>query len=129
MPLHQVTTENTSDSFRCGDGAQATGCVADPANQRPEGNPMLQRDDAASAPPFDPARRYVRLTQVRADGFVEFEFAIIGDPDLAVDLILPADAYRDFCRDNHAVLISALQGTAIDRARLRWSTNDRSDPG
>jgi phenol hydroxylase P0 protein len=34
-------------------------------------------------PPFDLTKRYVRLTQVRADGFVEFEFAI-GDPGLAV---------------------------------------------
>lgn len=66
---------------------------------------LHRRDDPAGAPPFDPARRYVRLIQVRADGFVEFEFAI-GDPELAVDLILPADAYREFCRDNHAVLIS-----------------------
>lgn len=89
---------------------------------------MPQRDAPDSVPPFDPARRYVRLTQVRADGFVEFEFAI-GDPDLAVDLILPADAYRDFCRDNDAVLISKLQGTAIDRARLRWSTNDQGEQG
>jgi phenol/toluene 2-monooxygenase (NADH) P0/A0 len=63
--------------------------------------------DAANNPPdFDTAKRFVRLTQVRADGFVEFEFAI-GDPELAVELILPADAYRDFCRDNHAVLIGA----------------------
>lgn len=89
---------------------------------------LNRRDDPAGAPPFDPAKRFVRLTQVRADGFVEFEFAI-GDPELAVNLILPADAYRDFCRDNRAVLISPLQGTAIDRARLRWSTDDLGDPG
>ena len=68
---------------------------------------LHRRDDPAGAPPFDPAKRYVRLTQMRADGFVEFEFAI-GEPELAVALILPADAYRDFCRDNHAVLISPL---------------------
>jgi phenol hydroxylase P0 protein len=67
---------------------------------------MPQRDSSNSAPPFDPAKRYVRLTQVRADGFVEFEFAI-GDPELAVELILPADAYREFCRDNHAELIAS----------------------
>lgn len=67
---------------------------------------MPQRDPLTGVPPFDTAKRYVRLTQVRADGFVEFEFAI-GDPELAVELILPADAYRDFCRDNHAVLIAA----------------------
>ena len=89
---------------------------------------MPQRDAPNSVPSFDPSSRYVRLTQVRPDGFVEFEFAI-GDPELAVSLILPADAYRDFCRDNHAVLISPLQGAAIDRARLRWSTNVEEEPG
>jgi phenol hydroxylase P0 protein len=67
---------------------------------------MPQLDRSNNIPPFDPAKRYVRLTQVRADGFVEFEFAI-GEPELFVELILPADAYRNFCRDNHAVLISA----------------------
>lgn len=89
---------------------------------------MVQREheSGAALPGFDPARRYVRLTQVRSDGFVEFEFAI-GDPDLAVELILPADAYRAFCRDNHVLFISPLEGAAIDRARLRWSTTDPHD--
>jgi phenol/toluene 2-monooxygenase (NADH) P0/A0 len=67
---------------------------------------MPRLDPSNSPPSFDTAKRFVRLTQVRADGFVEFEFAI-GDPELAVELILPADAYREFCRDNHAVLIAA----------------------
>jgi phenol/toluene 2-monooxygenase (NADH) P0/A0 len=44
---------------------------------------MPQREAPNSVPPFDLTKRYVRLTQVRADGFVEFEFAI-GDPELAV---------------------------------------------
>jgi Phenol hydroxylase subunit len=64
-----------------------------------------RQDNPVGAPAFDLTKRYVRLNQVRADGFVEFQFAI-GDPDLTVDLILPAEAYREFCRDNHAVLIS-----------------------
>ena len=88
---------------------------------------MLQQEDAALVSPrFDVGTRYVRLTQVRDDGFVEFEFSI-GDPDLAVDLILPAEAYRAFCRDNRAILISPLQGAAIDNARLRWSTTHSRD--
>lgn len=53
-------------------------------------------------PPFDPQRRYVRMTRLRTDGFVEFQFAV-GDPELCVDLILPADAYRDFQRATGAV--------------------------
>jgi phenol/toluene 2-monooxygenase (NADH) P0/A0 len=66
-----------------------------------------RQDNPVGAPPFDLTKRYVRLNQVRADGFVEFQFAI-GDPELAVDLILPAEAYREFCRDNKAVLVSPL---------------------
>ena len=67
---------------------------------------LHQQDESSSAPPFDPAKRYVRVTKVRTDGFVEFAFAV-GDPELAVDLILPAEAYREFCRDNQAVLVAA----------------------
>jgi phenol/toluene 2-monooxygenase (NADH) P0/A0 len=89
----------------------------------------VQAQPSTSATPaFDVSRRYVRLREVRADGFVEFEFAI-GDPELAVDLILPTDAFRNFCRDNNAVTISPLQGAAIDHARLRWSTIDPGEQG
>jgi phenol hydroxylase P0 protein len=78
---------------------------------------------AKGSVPFDPAIRYVRLTRVRDDGFIEFEFAI-GDPDLAVELIMRREAFDEFCRDNHVRLVPPVQGAAIDRARMRWSTND-----
>ena len=61
-------------------------------------------------PDFDPRLRYVRLKQVRPDGFVEFEFAI-GSPDLAVELILPIDAYREFCRHNDAIEVPPIRPT------------------
>lgn len=71
--------------------------------------------DARASPEFDPTRRFVRLRQVRADGFVEFEFAI-GEPALAVDLIMPAAAYREFCRDNHVTVLPSLQRSGLDEA-------------
>jgi phenol hydroxylase P0 protein len=46
-----------------------------------------------------PAPCFVRLQCRRPDGFIEFEFSI-GDPMLAVDLILPEAAYGIFCRAN-----------------------------
>jgi Phenol hydroxylase subunit len=52
---------------------------------------MRDLDPSNSVSTFDPTKHFVRLTQVRADGFVEFEFAI-GDTELAVEPILPADA-------------------------------------
>jgi Phenol hydroxylase subunit len=72
---------------------------------------MGQRALPGDAPPaFDLRQRYVRLLQVRADGFVEFEFAI-GEPELAVELILPADAYREFCRSNGVIELTPIRPT------------------
>lgn len=69
---------------------------------------MVQRALPGDGPPdFDPRRSYVRLQQVRPDGFIEFEFSI-GDPDLAVELILPADAYREFCRHNSVIELPSI---------------------
>ncbi len=45
---------------------------------------------------FDPARRFVRIVEVRADGMVEFEFAV-GEPELFVEMVLPRAAFDDFC--------------------------------
>ena len=39
---------------------------------------------------------FVRVTGTRAARFVEFEFAI-GDPELAVELVLQFDQFREFC--------------------------------
>jgi phenol/toluene 2-monooxygenase (NADH) P0/A0 len=57
--------------------------------------------------PFDPNLRFVRLRAVRSDGFVEFEFAI-GEPELCVELIMPAAAYHEFCRVNSVVHLSPI---------------------
>ena len=46
--------------------------------------------------PCDTTRRFVRVIDTRPDGLVAFEFAI-GWPDLAVELLLPAQAFADFC--------------------------------
>ena len=50
---------------------------------------------------------------MRDDGFVEFEFAI-GEPELAVDLIMPAAAYREFCRDNQVTVLPSLRRSDLD---------------
>ena len=52
------------------------------------------------APPVcDTTRKYVRLIERRNDGLVAFEFSI-GWPELAVELLLPAVAFEEFCRTN-----------------------------
>lgn len=50
-------------------------------------------------PVIDVTRKYARLIERRTDGFVEFEFAI-GEPALFVEMVLPEQAYAEFCRDN-----------------------------
>lgn len=47
----------------------------------------------------DTSRRFVRVTERRADGLVAFEFAI-GWPELSVELLLPAAAFAEFCERN-----------------------------
>ena len=55
-----------------------------------------------NSPSFDVNRKYVRLIERRADGLVEFEFAI-GDPELFVEMLLPLDAFDAFCRNNEVI--------------------------
>ena len=68
----------------------------------------MKADRTHVAPPADSAqehivcdtdRRYVRVTEQRADGLVAFEFAI-GWPELCVELLLPAPAFAEFCAAN-----------------------------
>ena len=44
----------------------------------------------------DPQQRFVKVTGVNSRGFVEFEFSI-GSPDLCVELMLPRQAFDEFC--------------------------------
>lgn len=50
-------------------------------------------------PGFDATSKFVQVTRWRADGFVEFNFAM-GEPGLFVELILPAGAFDEFCAAN-----------------------------
>lgn len=65
---------------------------------------MGQAEIRGSEISFDATRRYVRVRQQRADGFIEFEFAI-GDPELAVELMLPESAFHEFCLANEVIVL------------------------
>lgn len=47
-------------------------------------------------------QRAIRISEVRSDGFVSFDF-IIGDPDVYVEMLLSPEAFTDFCRDQGLV--------------------------
>lgn len=63
--------------------------------------------------------KWVRVTRRRPDGFVEFDFAL-GDPDLSVDLILPAAAFDEFCATNRVRHLSEEQGRELDHEQSKW---------
>lgn len=53
---------------------------------------------------LDLSRTYVRVLGLRRDRFVEFEFSV-GDRDLTVELVLPIEEFRDFCRRERSILL------------------------
>ncbi len=54
----------------------------------------------------DTSLKYVRVIEARSDGLVAFEFSI-GWPELAVELLLPAPAFAEFCRTNRVQRLDA----------------------
>lgn len=73
----------------------------------------------ADTPAIDVNRKFVRLIEERADGLVEFEFAI-GEPELFVEMLLPAAAYQAFCAHN-AVTRLPPRGTPSPGADSEWN--------
>ncbi|WP_079437439.1 phenol hydroxylase subunit [Zoogloea sp. LCSB751] len=55
-------------------------------------------------PPMDTARRFVRVSGERPNGFVEFEFAI-GEPEIFVEMILGREAFAEFCAANRVEML------------------------
>ena len=80
-------------------------------------------DDAEAAsetaPPsdFDVSRTFVRVIDVRDDGFVEFAFAI-GDPELEVELLMHTAAFEEFCAVNDVEVVDP------DRHPAAWGLHD-----
>ncbi|WP_227818050.1 phenol hydroxylase subunit [Nitrogeniibacter aestuarii] len=68
---------------------------------------------------FDPMRKFVRVRELRKDGFVEFDFAI-GEPEIYVEMILHADAFDDFCADNQVEFLTD-EPAAEDEQQWRLS--------
>lgn len=72
-------------------------------------------------PALDTSRKFVRIIERRADGFVEFEFAI-GEPELYAEMLLPGDAYEAFCEANHVTFLEPrVENPEEDDRGLDWS--------
>jgi phenol/toluene 2-monooxygenase (NADH) P0/A0 len=66
---------------------------------------------------FDTTRRFVRVTGARPNGLVEFDFAV-GEPGLTVEMILPREAFAEFCEHNAVeILPPATEVEATDASK------------
>jgi len=68
---------------------------------------------------FDIERRYVHITNVRKDGLVEFDFSI-GEPELYIELVLPWQAFEQFCSHNKVQHLAADEVARVEYDRLKW---------
>lgn len=84
--------------------------------------PAEKRSQRASTPLFAPGderARYVRFHRITDRGFVEFAFGV-GSPDLMTELVLPLEAYREFCKVNQVVYLTREQEEAMDIDQAKW---------
>jgi phenol hydroxylase P0 protein len=80
---------------------------------------MTERDS------FNPQRRYVRIVQARADGLVEFEFAV-GEPQLYVEMVMPRAQFDEFCAQQGVTPTQGgLPAHAEGSAEHEWDWNLR----
>lgn len=63
--------------------------------------------------------RFVRVTNVLRDQYVEFEFSI-NDPTIHVELVLPFDHFKAFCEANKVQHLTPEQEAAVEFDKLKW---------
>lgn len=73
---------------------------------------------------FDITRKFVRVMRTLPNGLIEFEFAV-GDPDVAVELVMPKAAFDEFCAANHVEVLTAAKAAPVDAdaadADFQWN--------
>ena len=68
-------------------------------------------------------KRYVRITNNDRPGFVEFNFSI-GDPSLYLEMILPSDAFTEFCLSNQVTFLTDEQAKEVEKQQEKWRYGD-----
>lgn len=74
---------------------------------------------------FNTTHKFVRVIKAGEGGLIEFEFAI-GEPELFVELILPASAFVEFCEANQVTVLDQVPalksaGAQDNDEALAWS--------
>ncbi len=68
---------------------------------------------------LDPNLRFVRITGIRANRFIEFDFSV-GEPEMYVELVLPFDAFQTFCAHNEVRHLTPEEAARVDYDRMKW---------
>lgn len=72
---------------------------------------------------LDISRRFVRVTGEHKNGFIEFDYAV-GEPEVFVELVLPSDAFEDFCEINHVELLPSEHTLNDQKQDWEWRISD-----
>jgi phenol hydroxylase P0 protein len=81
--------------------------------------PSTQPSGPRGAGEMTGQRCFVRVTGTQDARFVEFEFAI-GDPALAVELVMQFDQFREFCACHAVSHLTPEEGARLDDERMKW---------
>jgi len=65
---------------------------------------------------MDTSQRFVRIRAERANGFIDFDFAI-GEPEIFVELILGVGDFNEFCATNKVIFLPPLDAGEIAGAQ------------
>ena len=68
---------------------------------------------------FDISKRYVRITGIINNKLIEFDFSI-GEPEMYIELVLPFQAFQDFCANNHVEHLNAEDAALVDYDKMKW---------
>lgn len=77
-----------------------------------------------TAQSFDQMTRWIRVRSEPDARFVEFDFAI-GHPDLFVELVLPKDAFVQFCKHNQVVHMDEVMARQVDEDMVKWRFGEK----
>ena len=62
---------------------------------------------------------FIHITGTQRDKFIEFEFSV-GDPELAVEMIMPVQAFEEFCAKHQVQHLTADEVCKLEYERMKW---------
>ncbi|MES9878738.1 MAG: phenol hydroxylase subunit [Candidatus Sedimenticola sp. 1PA] len=63
--------------------------------------------------------KYVRVTGVRKNAFVEFDFSY-DDPSIFLELVMPFSQFDSFCKRHQVKELTPEQEAEVDFDKLKW---------